>query len=65
MLFGGDNMGKWYCGDNLRDEVLLREFQTKLSKDLGRFAEEVRKKYWYYPRKARIYWREDFLGLLT
>ena len=66
MLFDGDNMGKWYCGDNLRDEVLLREFQTKLSKDLGRFAEEVREEVLVLPKGKPVYTGgEDFLGFIN
>ncbi len=66
VLFDGDNMGKWYCGNNLRDEILLREFQTKLSKDLGRFAEEVREEVLVLPKGKPVYTGgEDFLGFIN
>ncbi|MGI6114131.1 MAG: type III-B CRISPR-associated protein Cas10/Cmr2, partial [Mahellales bacterium] len=66
MLFDGDNMGKWYCGHNLRDNIRLKEFQTVLSKELGRFAEEIREEVLKLPKGKPIYTGgEDFLGLIN
>ncbi|NLC10650.1 MAG: hypothetical protein GX767_00165, partial [Firmicutes bacterium] len=55
MLFDGDDMGKWYCGDKLKEGVSLKEFQTALSKKLGRFAEEIREKVLVLPKGRPVY----------
>jgi CRISPR-associated protein Cmr2 len=66
MLFDGDNMGEWYCGNNLRDNVSLKKFQSELSKKLGRFAEEIRKEVLVLPKGKPVYTGgEDFLGFVN
>jgi CRISPR-associated protein Cmr2 len=66
MLFDGDNMGKWYCGNNLKNDVSLKDFQTELSKMLGRFAEEIREEVLVFPKGKPVYTGgEDFLGFVN
>lgn len=66
MLFDGDDIGKWYCGYNLKDGAILKDFQTRLSKELGHFAIQLREEVLVFPRGKPIYTGgEDFLGLIN
>lgn len=65
IMFDGDSMGKWLSGVYLKDKNKLEEFHKKLSKQLGVFADEV-KKILVEPKGKVVYaGGEDFLGFVT
>ena len=65
LVFDGDNMGKIWSGEGLKDYKDLLSFQKKLAELLGKFAEEAQK--CLTPSRGKTVYAggDDFLGFVN
>jgi CRISPR-associated protein Cmr2 len=65
IVFDGDNFGKLWSGEGLKDEKQLERFQIELARYLHTFAREA-KKILSYPKGKTVYaGGDDFLGFVN
>lgn len=65
LIFDGDNMGKWWTGEQLNDPTQLMDFQMKLAQQLSLFAKEAKGRL-NNTSGATVYaGGDDFLGFVN
>ena len=65
IAFDGDDMGKVWSGEFLKDKVGLEEFQKSLAKHLGEFAKEAEEIVDVHKGKTVYAGGDDFLGFVN
>lgn len=66
LAFDGDQMGKWFSGDKLKDGVDLESFHNELSQKLSAFGREAKKIVDDKNRGKTVYaGGDDYLGFLN